>query len=543
MHSYPSSLYASQRLNSIRFPAKGAMQVLTTLLVFSLCLFPNLAAAQSPHIYDVPQAGPPGSQTQTVGNGWDPNATIDIYFDSTDVGLVDTDNNGSFGMAVKAPTIRQNGLSIQIPADAVPGQHWITAVERITQLQAQVPFTVRADWPQFHFDAEHAGYNPYENVLSAATVGKLTLRWKHTIPGDVTAAPTVANGIVYDSAVNGDNNLYAFDAGTGALLWSFGGGPLCEPTAEANGVVYYSTCFSPSGHNYVTALDAHSGAWLWSYDIESEGGSPPAVANGIVYVGSRDNNVYAVDAVTGTLRWKYTLANTPWMPTVADGVLYVGDGDYDSSGDHTLYALDATTGTLIWEFAGQWSMGEAPAVANGVVYAVSTYNRTNQSILYALNAKTGALIWTYNLGSAYTPAVANGVVYVPSSGYDNHFYALDAATGALLWKYTTGTQDWFNPPAVANGIVYLGIGRNDSTGMLAALDATTGTILWQYTTGVGVTPSAPAVVNGMVYAGYGNGTVYAFGLPDQQMSEKLSPPERPDPARLTPNRSLQPVKR
>ena len=56
---------------------------------------------------------------------------------------MDTDNNGSFGMALKAPTIRQNGLTIQIPKDAVPGQHWITAVERITQLQAQVLFTVR----------------------------------------------------------------------------------------------------------------------------------------------------------------------------------------------------------------------------------------------------------------------------------------------------------------------------------------------------------------------------------------------------------------
>ncbi len=152
MYSYHFLLSASPRLNSIRFPAKAAMQLLTTLFVSSRFAYSRTwPRQQSPHIYDVPQAGPPGSQTTTVGNGWDPNATLDIYFDSTDVGLVDTDNNGSFGMALKAPTIRQNGFAIQIPKDAVPGQHWITAVERITQLQAQVPFTVRADWPQFHF--------------------------------------------------------------------------------------------------------------------------------------------------------------------------------------------------------------------------------------------------------------------------------------------------------------------------------------------------------------------------------------------------------
>ncbi len=100
---------ASQRLNSLCFPAKRTVQLLTTLFVvfLSLCLLPNVAVAASPHIYDVPQVGPPTSQTTLVGNGFDPNATLDLYFDSTDVGLVVTDNNGNFGMALKAPTIRQ----------------------------------------------------------------------------------------------------------------------------------------------------------------------------------------------------------------------------------------------------------------------------------------------------------------------------------------------------------------------------------------------------------------------------------------------------
>ena len=88
------------------------------------------------------KSGLPGSQTTTLGNGFDPNATIDLYFDSTDVGLVGADNNGTFGLALKAPTLRQGGATIQIPANAVPGTHWITAIERITQLQAQVQFTV-----------------------------------------------------------------------------------------------------------------------------------------------------------------------------------------------------------------------------------------------------------------------------------------------------------------------------------------------------------------------------------------------------------------
>ena len=73
------------------------------------------------------------------------------------------------------------------------------------------------------------------------------------------------------------------------------------------------------------------------------------------------------------------------------------------------------------------------------------------------------------------------------------------------------------------------------------LERNTGALLWKYETGNDVN-SSPAVVNGMVYIGSDDGNLYAFGLPSEQMSEKFSPPQRPDPARLTPNWSLQPVR-
>ncbi len=90
-------------------------------------------------------------------------------------------------------------------------------------------------------------------------------------------------------------------------------------------------------------------------------------------------------------------------------------------------------------------------------------------------------------------------------------------------------------PAVANGVVYVG----SSDYNLYALDASTGAFLWKYAA-ENVIRSSPAVANGMVYVASDDGNVYAFGLPNQKMSEKFSPPERPDPARLTPNWSLQP---
>ena len=76
------------------------------------------------------------------------------------------------------------------------------------------------------------------------------------------------------------------------------------------------------------------------------------MANGVVYVGSDDGNVYALNAATGAKLWSYTTGYVVTSsPAVANGVVYVG------SGDGNVYALNATTGTRLWSFttAGQVS--------------------------------------------------------------------------------------------------------------------------------------------------------------------------------------------
>jgi outer membrane protein assembly factor BamB len=63
--------------------------------------------------------------------------------------------------------------------------------------------------------------------------------------------------------------------------------------------------------------------------------SSPAVAGGVVYVGSYDGHVYALDAKTGERLWRYQTGDeVVSSPAVAGGVVYVG------SWDDYLYALD-----------------------------------------------------------------------------------------------------------------------------------------------------------------------------------------------------------
>jgi outer membrane protein assembly factor BamB len=102
--------------------------------------------------------------------------------------------------------------------------------------------------------------------------------------------------------------------------------------------------------------------------------SSPAVANGIVYVGSDDQSVYALNASTGAELWSYATSGAVrafgsrnfvnGSPALASGVLYFG------SGDGNVYALGAGSsgGSLLWEGPTGSDVQSSPAVANGQVF-------------------------------------------------------------------------------------------------------------------------------------------------------------------------------
>jgi outer membrane protein assembly factor BamB len=318
----------------------------------------------------------------------------------------------------------------------------------------------------------------------------------------------------YNAAHTGDYSPVAGSVpSNGQLLWNYTtGGSVESSPAVANGVVYVG---SWDGNLY--ALNATTGANVWNYTTGGSVQSSPAVANGVVYVQSDDGNIYALNATSGANVWSYNIGGNVYFspvssPAVANGVVYVGSiGKYNGGGfvNTDVYALNATTGAKVWNYTTGGSVQSSPAVANGVVYV-----GCDDGNVYALNATTGANVWNYTTGiSVYSsPAVANGVVYVGS--FDNNVYAINASNGSKLWNYTTGSAVW-SSPAVANGVVYVGsIGQFANRGFVNAdvyaLNATTGTQLWNYTTGNEVL-SSPAVVNGVVYVGSFDNNVYAIG--------------------------------
>src|ERR1700691_3556891 len=88
--------------------------------------------------------------------------------------------------------------------------------------------------------------------------------------------------------------------------------------------------FQPAGgrwnpyENQLGTSNANELRLDWSYATANMVSSSPAVADGVVYVGSNDGNVYALDAKTGANLWSFTTGGGASSPAVVDGVVYVG---------------------------------------------------------------------------------------------------------------------------------------------------------------------------------------------------------------------------
>ncbi len=99
----------------------------------------------------------------------------------------------------------------------------------------------------------------------------------------------------------------------------------------------------------------------------------------MIYAGSQDGNLYALNATGGSLAWKYkTNGQISGGPIVDNGIVYTG------SGDGNVYAVDTPTGFSCWVFSADSPVNSTPAIGNGHIYFYSSGGNKNGSTLYSL---------------------------------------------------------------------------------------------------------------------------------------------------------------
>jgi outer membrane protein assembly factor BamB len=315
----------------------------------------------------------------------------------------------------------------------------------------------------------YAGSDQYGSIY-ALNVSAGTLIWRYTTPGPISSSPAVVDGLLFVGYVGG---FCALNASNGWFLWNFATPYQSTYTSPAvlDGVVY--TCGS-DGNIY--AFDASTGSKIWAFNTNGTILSAPALDNHLLIVSSSplnwaiNSNVYALSASTGSLVWNFTSKSEfHESPTIADDMVFVG------SQDGYLYALNETTGEKLWGYAAKlWSydgygytlggyVGSA-AIANGRVYfAAENENSSRFTNIYALDEATGAKIWVYQMGGFINTAVVVAGDEVFLTGNDRYIYALNAETGCEIWKYMTGSGI-MSSPSIANDTIFVG---SDDGGMYA----------------------------------------------------------------------------
>ena len=241
-------------------------------------------------------------------------------------------------------------------------------------------------------------------------------------------------------------------------VWEFEAGGDIISWAAAYGMVFFG-----SKDKRICALDAASGQEKWTFEMDTTVNPHPfyfVVADGTLYVLGEDENLYAIDAQTGLERWRYSTDKDIGSPAVGYGKIFFW------TKDKRVYALDADSGEKRWEFESGHKNCSRPTVTDGKVLIYGDMD------LYAFDANSGALLWKIDARehNPEGPAVVGNFVLL---GFELTFVDLDS--GVEKAKLKPGSYGWIKD-RVKNAIIYTRLAG--APGTLFAIDLATGELKW-----------------------------------------------------------------
>lgn len=323
----------------------------------------------------------------------------------------------------------------------------------------------------------------------------------------------VALGVI-GLALAGDFALLKYHEGAGPTAFTpqaCAGTPTGQTPVDASvGLASWTTLLGSFNHNPDIAPGAAFNA-SWSF---STGGSvvmAPAVSGGVVYAGSMDGCLYAIDASSGHLIWSFAADNQVMSePLVTGGQVFFGSGNKEmvvtpgglrrGTGQSAIYALNAATGKMNWVYQTRGEDMPTPLISNGVVYAAD-----GAQTFYAIDATSGKLLWKLDDGSYASMSspvmVGNVAVFGGASPYA--IIGVNTQTHKIAWKVplpkASGGVDDISPAAAGSTVfVQVPEGNLFPRSVEMAIDGNTGQILWQRSLGTDYSN----IVQEMIGSGY-----------------------------------------
>ena len=284
-------------------------------------------------------------------------------------------------------------------------------------------------------------------------------------------------------------------------VWKF----KCEDEIRGTPSIFENTVYIGSYDNNLYALDAADGSFRWKYPTDGGIVSKPAIAENNVFFGSEDKRLHVVNARTGKIVWAhYAEAPIRSSPRIAEGHVFIG------SDDGTLHAVNILAGRSIWEVQSASAIRSTPYVEGANVYVGS-----EKGEFFCVDFK-GKTRWQFKAKRSITssPLVKDNTVYFTS--LDSHLYALDAGNGWALWKFRLGKGS-ISSPTIYENLVFVGA----SDGFIYAVDINTAKEAWRFRTDHQVT-SSPVVYKDAIYCASIDSHLYCLEAKTGQLRWKFA---------------------
>ena len=344
----------------------------------------------------------------------------------------------------------------------------------------------------------------------------------------IYAPAAVRDGVAYVGTIGGMFNAIALK--DGSFVWAFAAGRPIYGQALATAEHVYFVC----DNGFLFKLDRKTGKEVWRYDLgdaqvtrvlqhqviansgdfDFDSRAPmPVLADGVIYVGSGDGSLHAVNAASGQRVWRFEGKGKIRTDAIVDGqrIICASLGDF-------VYAVDRQTGKQLWE-----KNTYGPHTSSPVLIGDKLIVGNRNGLLAALNPATGERIWRMLFwGSAVEsePTPGEGTLFYIGSSDLRRVSLIDSKDGRVVWR--TDIYGWAWPrPAVTETMVYaaaVGVEpyQMRHLGSLSALDRRSGKIVWRWPmpewpgSWLNGFAASPVIDGKTLVVGGLDGTLYAF---------------------------------
>ena len=316
-------------------------------------------------------------------------------------------------------------------------------------------------------------------IFAQQNVDSLLIEWRFKTGSPIIASPVIQNDLVLFGST--DSIFYALNASAGTVKFTFKtGGDIRSTCVVLNDRIWLN---GGDGNLYCLNLQ---GELVWTFKTNGEKKYPlysfadyfqssPVYDTGDIFFGSGDSCIYAVNASTRKMKWKFKTDDI-----VHSTAAVSGNNIFIGSFDGYFYSLNRNTGKLNWKFKsigqqyfpkGEFN-GSATVIGNTVYVGSRDYN------FYALDTAKGFAKWNLRFPRGWaitTPVTDSSVLYIGTSD-DRSFIAADLA-GNIFWRFDA-KYNMFGAPIVHDNTIFFGT----MMGNLFGLNKKTGTVQYKFMT-------------------------------------------------------------